>query len=263
MIVLCLKYLCFYFRKIFILIFNSTLNDKLQNLRKLLAPTRKHYTEKTKISVIIPTFNEIDTISETIESIKVDKFVEIIVSDGGSTDSTLEKCKHFNFIKTINKGRNRAQCMNEGAKVSTGEILVFLHADSRLPSNWKQSIIALLNRNINVLVGCFEFDPKSEILKNNFLFTILIYLVHFRTKILNFPYGDQALFFQRDHFFLLGMFPDCKLMEDYELVNIIRNIDHNTVDCVNLPSPTSGRRWEKNGILWNTILNQVIRLKIF
>ena len=88
------------------------------------------------ISVIIPSYNEEVDIGAAIESASRDCNVEIIISDGGSTDRTMEECSKWDNIKLLTGNTGRSNCLNQGAAVSNGDILIFLHADSKLPQNY-------------------------------------------------------------------------------------------------------------------------------
>lgn len=87
-----------------------------------------------KISVIVPTYNEEKTIKAAVDRALQDVNVEVIISDGGSTDSTLRQLP--NSVRIVSGGKSRAQCQNIGAEHSTGDILLFLHADTLLPMNY-------------------------------------------------------------------------------------------------------------------------------
>ena len=163
------------------------------------------------ISVIIPTLNEEAHIQDAIQSARQDCSpgeVEIIVVDGGSQDRTLHLVPPG--VKLIHSKPNRGAQMNLGARNSGGDILVFCHADSRLPNGWREAVITELGTN-GVSGGTFQLSilPASGILK-------------LRNRI-NFPanwrfmYGDQVQFMTRFTFDKVGGFPEIPIMEDLEM----------------------------------------------
>jgi glycosyltransferase involved in cell wall biosynthesis len=242
-------------------------------------------SQKCLISVIIPTYNEETSIENTINSVYESsgddgKFLEIIISDGGSTDNTVAvcrkistSCKNCSRFHISSGGSNRSESQNIGAKDSTGDILLFLHADSILPSSWMQLVWSAMNDRKN-LAGCFKFElflsddvhppNKGQSTFSNLLQQswrkLCIWAIETGTNVrslyFSLPYGDQALFFRRRVF--LGCFqgfPSTIFMEDYDLIKSIRK--YGKIVTVNASVKTSARRWERNGFFWNTFLNQV------
>jgi len=159
------------------------------------------------ISVIIPTWNEESNISVLLEELVGTPNVETIVVDGNSSDRTREIAASHN-IKVMSSPRCRAIQMNTGAKNAQGDILLFLHADTRLPANW-----ALMVRNALVepgtAAGSFEFaiDDKMKKLR------IIERLTNFRSRKFQLPYGDQAIFLKADLFRRIGGYNDLPIME--------------------------------------------------
>lgn len=233
------------------------------------------------ISVIIPTYNEAATVKSTIDSVftslgNSEEAIEIILSDGGSSDDTLKICRDYiadssqkSTFHIVFGGTNRSDSQNIGAKQATGDVLLFLHADSILPLNWTKRVRISMNDKNN-LMGCFLFsmilseDTKNSGTINQYfkdlwiascIFTIEAG-TNFRSRYFNLPYGDQALFFRRNIFLdCFGGFPLTPFMEDFDLVREVRKYGK----IVTIPAfvKSSARRWEKNGFLWNTVLNQV------
>lgn len=170
--------------------------------------TRKFILNHRKISVIIPIYNEEKTIGyiqKQLEPIK-DK-CEIIFVDGGSTDGTLKKIKKE--FKVITSEKGRACQMNTGAGISAGDILFFLHCDSKLPPNPLKQICHVMEK---YQVGGFGIAFAS---KNFFMFTCRI-LSNYRMKFRNIIFGDQGIFIERHLFFEMGMFQEIPIMEDYQ-----------------------------------------------
>ena len=232
------------------------------------------------ISAIIPTYNEEATVKSTIDSIIIssenaEESVEIIISDGGSSDDTVRVCRDYlansskkSKFHIVFGGTNRSESQNIGAKQATGDVLLFLHADSILPLNWTKSVRVSMNDKKN-LMGCFLFcmilskktTQSGESVNFRDIWILLcIFLIeagtNIRSRYFNLPYGDQALFFRRKVFLdCFNGFPSTPFMEDFDLVREVRK--YGKIITVPAAVKSSARRWENNGFLWNTILNQV------
>jgi len=195
------------------------------------------------ISVIIPTFNEGDSITQTIETVRRysnDHIQEILVVDGGSADQTLEKANAAgaSIIKSSKKGRS-AQ-MNVGAKHAEGEILYFLHADTHPPKNFDSAIKKAMNQAHQA--GCFQlaFDYDHFLLRFYSWFT--------RFDIDLFRFGDQSLFIRKETFHeLQGFQEDHIVMEDQEFVRRIKNSF--SFALLDKAVTTSAHKYRKNGIV--------------
>lgn len=171
--------------------------------------TGQYLMRTSKISIIVPIYNEEATITKMQEQLRpLKNKCEIIFVDGGSTDKTLELLDTEFRILHSKKGRQNQ--MNLGAKKSTGDILFFLHCDSELPKN-PLSQIRYVMKDYNV--GCFGITFHSS---NFFMWTCGI-ISNRRVKDRKVIFGDQGLFIDRDLFFEIGMFPDLPIMEDYQL----------------------------------------------
>ncbi|RKX40952.1 MAG: hypothetical protein DRP64_11920, partial [Verrucomicrobia bacterium] len=168
----------------------------------------------SKISVIIPTLNEELHLFQAIGRAREGFNVEVIVADGGSRDRTLEKTVGACVIE-CNQGRAAQQ--NEGAKASTGDILLFLHADTILPDGWDWVVRETL-RDSTIALGAFTFRIKEKIRGLKFIEDI----ANWRSKRGGLPYGDQGLFMRKKTFEQVGGFPDMPIMEDYALVRALR-----------------------------------------
>jgi rSAM/selenodomain-associated transferase 2 len=194
------------------------------------------------ISVIIPTYNEADQIVKTLARLfsKTERpyILEVIVSDGGSSDNTVELARKAGSIITCTK-KGRAAQMNAGAAVATGSILYFLHADTLPPTGFGK-LISDTVKNGNRL-GCFrlQFDCAHWFLRMNSWFT--------RFNISSFRFGDQSLFICKGLFFNANGFREnMVILEDQELITRLQKTHCFTV----LPAPiiTSARKYLRNGI---------------
>ena len=208
------------------------------------------------ISIIIPTLNEEKTIGACLKQIERQSGPhEIIVVDGGSRDNTEAVVRCFPRVRWLQasvKGRGRQ--MNRGAKAATGDILLFLHADTRLPADGL-SMIAARMQPIDVVAGSFSlrFDHPNAWLR---LFARLSRINH-----VLFTYGDQGFFMARHAFQRLGGYAEIPLMEDVEIQRRLRKIGR----FVKLDQGvvTSARRFLATGILRQQLLNTALVLLFY
>ncbi|MEO6549031.1 MAG: TIGR04283 family arsenosugar biosynthesis glycosyltransferase [Ferruginibacter sp.] len=194
------------------------------------------------ISIIIPTYNEADQISQTISKIHVAQGcceTEIIVVDGGSTDMTVNIAKDCGTIVIMSERKGRAAQMNTGASIATYEIIYFLHADSIPPNDFASQILDACNEVVRC--GCFRlaFDDDHWFLKANAWFT--------RFNVNAIRFGDQSLFVTKDVFQKAGGFrEDLVMMEDQEIVHRLKKFGRFKV--LNDVVITSARKYMDNGI---------------
>ena len=206
------------------------------------------------ISIIIPVLNEAKNIQDTLALIRnqvKSSVVEIIVVDGGSSDQTVSLARELGVIVIDSPKRGRAQQMNAGAAMATGDILLFLHADTKLPCDYDQLINNALSQ-ANAIAGAFELaiDSQQKSLR------LIEVLVKLRSHLFALPYGDQALFIKRSIFNEIGGFPDLAIMEDFALVKKLKR--HGKIAIAPAAVTTSSRRWDKLGVWQTTLINQLI-----
>ncbi|XP_013390834.1 uncharacterized protein LOC106159171 isoform X2 [Lingula anatina] len=218
-----------------------------------------------KLSVVIPTLNEARTIGSCIQRLleqcsDTNMLGEIIIADGGSKDDTLTLIEQLQDgtnvpIIAINCDKGRGVQLNAGAKAATGDIVLFLHADTKLPDDFHVSILSCLNTPGNV-AGAFPFDVYfSDGFEPSFLFGIQMDIVKWGARQRNIkmelPYGDQGIFLRRQILEKIGGVPETLLFEDFILVEKLKQIGHVAITDSE-PARTSARRWEENGVIKTT-----------
>jgi rSAM/selenodomain-associated transferase 2 len=137
--------------------------------------------------------------------------------------------------------------------MATEEILLFLHGDTLLPEDYRESIIEAL-RNSNAIAGAFELAIEGEEKSLRFVET----MVKWRSKVFSLPYGDQGIFIKTSVFRELGGFADLPIMEDFEFVQRLKR--RGKIIIVPRAVVTSGRRWRKLGVWKTTLINQIVIL---
>ena len=200
-----------------------------------------------KLSVIVPMLNEAEQLPELLVHLLPLQRAghEIIFADGGSTDgsATLSEEAGFNVLHTA---RGRAKQMNAGAAQASGDVLLFLHADTRLPQGAVRHIEQALSHE-GCCWGRFDVCITSRL----FMLRVVSRLMNWRSRLTGIATGDQAIFVRRTVFDQLQGFPDQPLMEDVELSKRLRAFSRPS--CIAHCVATSGRRWEMRGV-WHTIL---------
>lgn len=203
-----------------------------------------------RMSVIIPTWNEAAGLGETLARVQMAPSTEVIVVDGGSTDGTPALARAAGAA-VLTATRGRAHQMNRGAAQATGDILVFLHADTWLPPDYPQQVHHVL-RDPTVGLGAFPLAIRSR----DWRLGLVAWGVNQRSRWLGLPYGDQALFLWRRRFEAMGGFPEVPILEDFLLVRTLGC--QSRIRLAATPVQTSARRWERLGVWATTCRNQRI-----
>ncbi len=213
-------------------------------------------TDGCTISVIIPVLHETERINSIIEHLKNlddSQACRIIVVDGDLSGQTINAITHDNVIKIVSE-KGRAKQMNAGAELATGDILLFLHADTRLPTGALTKITEVLE-NEKYVAGAFDLAIDSD----NRLIKAIAAQARFRSRLTRTPYGDQAIFIRKKYFDEIGRFKSIALMEDVELMRRIKKRG-DRISILPDRVKTSARRWEKEGILYTTLRNRALMI---
>jgi rSAM/selenodomain-associated transferase 2 len=212
-----------------------------------------------KLSVIMPVLNEADGIEDALRALAPlrTRGVEVVVADGGSSDATVALARPLADV-VIAAPRGRGIQMNAGAAAARGDVLLFLHADTRLPPNADALIrdgFVRSGRDSGRFWGRFDV----RIAGGHPLFPIIAAMMNLRSRITGIATGDQAIFMARAAF---GPgFPDIALMEDIAVTKRLKRIGRPL--CIAAPVVTSGRRWEKHGVMRTVLLMWWLRLAYF
>lgn len=208
-----------------------------------------------RVSVIIPTLNEAPGIALTLSHVRQTGECELVVVDGGSSDGTADIARaHADSVVTVARGR--AQQMNAGARVATGEVLLFLHADTVLPDGFSALVQQALY-DPAVVGGRFDVRLDAE----GWPFRMIETLMNTRSRWTKICTGDQALFTRRETFLALGGFPELELMEDIEFSRRLKKVGR--IACLRARVRTSARRWQRDGVLRTIALMWTLRLAYF
>lgn len=205
-----------------------------------------------RVSIIIPAVNEADSLARTLPALAGLRHAghEVVVVDGGSDDETRE-CARPLADRVLVTGRGRAEQMNAGAAAATGDVLLFLHADSLLPADADLAIAGALRES------CWgRFDVR--LWGREWSFRIIEMLMNLRSRLTGIATGDQAIFVERETFASVGGYPDIALMEDVALSRRLRAIARPA--CLRQRVITSTRRWRSNGIARTVLLMWRLRL---
>lgn len=194
------------------------------------------------ITIIIPVLNEGLTLVEMLRPLQSLRAAghEVILVDGGSHDETCE-CATGQMDQLLTSTAGRARQMNRGATVAQHSLLLFLHADTRLPDHAVERIEAVVSAGHN----WGRFDVRLS--GSQPLLRLVEWMMNRRSCLTGIATGDQAIFVQRALFQRVGGYPDIPLMEDVALSGSLRRFGRPA--CIDTPVVTSSRRWEQGGIL--------------
>jgi rSAM/selenodomain-associated transferase 2 len=208
-----------------------------------------------RLSVVIPALNEEDDIAATVRSAIAPAVAEIIVVDGGSEDDTRAIAERAG-ARVVASARGRARQLNAGAAATRGDVLLFLHADTRLPRGFDRAVAAALS-DAQVAGGRFDIDlqPSTP------LIWLTARLISARSRLSRIATGDQALFVRRAVFEAIGGFPDQPIMEDLAFSIALKR--RGGIACLRERVISSSRRWRKDGVVRTILLMWGLRFLYF
>jgi len=203
------------------------------------------------LSIVIPVLNEAETIRAALEPLQAlrERGAEVIVVDGGSADATVALAAAL-ADRVVPAPRGRARQMNAGAAIARGDALIFLHADTRLPAD-ADRLVAGHDW------GRFDVRIESRIP----LLRLVAAMMNLRSRLTGIATGDQAIFAGAGFFRRAGGFPDIALMEDVAFCARAKRLAPPA--CLRARVTTSGRRWEKHGVLRTVLLMWRLRLAYY
>ncbi len=208
------------------------------------------------ISIIIPVLNEEHNLSSVLQALQSFRRSghEVIVVDGGSIDNSLLCAQREADVAIVSKP-GRALQMNCGAAVASGDVFLFLHADTRLPENTLQLLTAIDTRQS--YWGRFDVRLSGQ----KIVFRLIERLMNLRSRLTSIATGDQAIFVERQLFQDIGGFPEIALMEDIAISRSLKK--RAKAVCLKSKVVTSSRRWETEGVVATVFLMWKLRLYFF
>jgi rSAM/selenodomain-associated transferase 2 len=203
-----------------------------------------------RVSVVIPALNEESCVERAVSSAWTSGASEVVVVDGGSRDSTC-RCAAAAGARVLSSPPGRAVQQNVGARSCVGEVLLFLHADCRLPEDGVSQIDEALGDS-SVVGGSFRQRIEAE----GWLYRCLERGNSWRAGRRQLPYGDQGLFVRRATFEAAGGFPEVPLMDDVMLARSLRKLGQ--LRLVEGPLRVAARRWQQRGVIRQTLRNRCL-----
>jgi rSAM/selenodomain-associated transferase 2 len=208
------------------------------------------------LSIIMPTLNEAADIEAALQALAPlrARGAEVIVVDGGSGDGTADLAGPL-ADRVLTAACGRAVQMNAGAAVARGDVLLFLHADTRLPDDADRLVLTALARSERVWG---RFDVRFD---DGGLLRLVAIMMNTRSRLTGVSTGDQAMFVTCKAFEAIGGFPSIALMEDIAAAARLKRISRPI--CLHDRVTTSGRKWHKHGIVRTILLMWRLRLAYF
>jgi rSAM/selenodomain-associated transferase 2 len=209
------------------------------------------------LSIIVPVLDEAATIADALAALTPyrDRGAEVIVVDGSSRDATVEAARPL-ADRVLAAPRGRGSQMNAGAASARADVLLFLHADTRLPPDADRIILRALEQSSR---GWGRFDVT--IAGRSPLLRVVAAMMNLRSRLTGIATGDQAMFVTREAFTKAGGFPDLPLMEDIVLSRRLKRMGRPV--CLAARVTTSGRRWDRDGAVRTIVTMWRLRLAFF
>lgn len=211
-----------------------------------------------KISIIVPVLNEEKNLPDVLRQLQSFRHAghEVIIVDGGSADNSLMLAHEADAADAIIISRaGRALQMNSGASIASGDVFLFLHADTVLPDDAAQVISALDYR------GNFWGHFDIRLSSNKKIFRLIEWFINSRSRLTSIATGDQAIFIERYLFNSTGGFPEIALMEDVAISQLLKKSSKPV--CLQQKVITSSRRWQQKGIVATILLMWKLRFYYF
>lgn len=208
------------------------------------------------LSIIVPVLNEADNIEAFLKHLQPfrERGHEVVLVDGKSSDNTCQLARPWvDRMMSVQRGRARQQAI--GAKMATGQIFLFLHADTHLPEQADQLICQAVEREEQW--GRFNVRLSGSAI----MFRIIAAMMNARSCLTGIATGDQAIFVSRSLYHNSGGFPDIPLMEDIEFSRRLKKFSRPC--CIKTPVCTSSRRWQQNGTFKTIFFMWLLRLQYF
>jgi rSAM/selenodomain-associated transferase 2 len=206
------------------------------------------------ISIIVPTLNEEQNIASLTKTLP-QEVGEVIIVDGGSSDNTVNSARNLG-LRVEETLPGRALQLNHGAVCAQGRILIFLHADTRLPQNFTKPVLETLSQE-DVIAGAFSLAIENA----GPLLRYIAFCTNVRSNFLQLPYGDQAFFLLKKQFDRIGGFPLIPIMEDFCFIRKAKLLGK--IHTVKEKATTSARRWQRLGVVRTTLINQLVVLGFY
>jgi len=198
------------------------------------------------ISVVIPTLDEESSLGACLDSIGSCADVEIVVSDGGSRDRTLEIAASRPHVRVVTGAPGRGGQLGRGAAAAVGDVLLFLHADCRLPADWRQAVHDAL-ADPGVALACFRLHTgPTDRAATGRVRRLWLRLLDLRSYVGALPYGDQGMAVRRSTYDEIGGFRPIPLMEDVQFARDARAAGR--VEVLPLEVRTTARRVERHPV---------------
>jgi hypothetical protein len=206
--------------------------------------------DRPVLSVVMPALDEEEQLVATLSALAPYAEVEVIVVDGGSADATVAIAR-ASGVRTLMARPPRSIQLNAGAAAASADVLLFLHADTRLPHDFPEQVRRTMADD-RVAAGAFHLSIDRNLRS----LRIIERVANWRSRFLQMPYGDQAIFLRRDTFWELGAYPPIPIMEDFELVQRLKR--RGRIALATGTATTSARRWLKLGALRTWLINQLV-----
>ena len=203
------------------------------------------------LSVVVPTLDEAEALPASLAAARQPGVHEVIVVDGGSRDGTLAVAR-ARADRVLEAPRGRARQMNAGAAAARGDVLLFLHADTRVPAGYARAVARAL-ADPAVVGGRFDVRLDAA----GLAYRALGRLISLRSRLTRVATGDQAIFVRRAVFERVGGYPLVPLMEDVALSRAMKRVG--PIACLRDTVTTSARRWQRHGLARTVVLMWALR----